>query len=126
MKVKASMTNIRLDNSNFKYEISTGMSIDDSVLFEGIFKIPENVRIDFSKLREVIMEVPIINELEKYSVNELKEELLRREKEFPKSFIFCCRCKEPIFTKPVLCRFNQTWYYCPSCKEKVLAAKLPE
>lgn len=86
MKVKASMTYIRIDNSNFKYEISTGISIDDIVRFEGIFKIPENVRIDFSKLKEVIIEVPIINELEKYSDSALEEELLRRRKKYINTF----------------------------------------
>ena len=116
MKVKAS-----INKSEFE-----PCSRENIIRFDAVFATEKGVKVDFKNFQNIEFDVPIINELEKYSTEELKEELLRREKEFPKSFIFCCRCKEPIFTKPVLRRFNQTWYYCPSCKEKVLAAKLPE
>ena len=89
------------------------------------FSIPENVKIENSKFKEIEFDIPVINELEKYSSNDLQKELLRREKEFPKPFAFCCKCKSPIFAKNFSSSYNhQLWYYCPHCNENVLAEGL--
>lgn len=97
---------------------------ENLIRFNAVFAIEKGLKIDTKKFSNIEFDVPIINELEKYSDNELRKELLRREKEFPKSFIFCCGCKEPIYTKPVYVGGN-SWYYCEHCNEKVLARKLP-
>lgn len=110
MKVKASLNNIRISNSNFKYEISAGISIDDIVRFEGIFKIPENVRIDFSKLKEVIMEVPIINELEKYSSKELEDELNSRNE----NYVVCKHCDPRLRNFSAIFAASKS-FCCPLC-----------
>lgn len=116
MKVKAS-----INKSEFE-----PCSRENIIRFDAVFATEKGVKVDFKNFQNIEFDVPIINELEKYSIEELKEELLRREKEFSKSFIFCCRCKEPIYTKQVTCRFKQVWYYCEHCNENVLARKLPE
>jgi len=109
MKVKASLNNIQISNSNFKYEISAGISIDDIVRFEGIFKIPENVRIDFSKLKEVVMDIPIINELEKYSSKELEDELNSRNE----NYVVCKYCNSRLRKLSVF--FVGKSFTCPMC-----------
>jgi len=89
MKVKAF-----IDRSVFEQG-----AYENTIRFDAVFAVEKDVKVDFKKFQNIEFDVPIIKELEKHSVNELREELLRREKDFPKSFAFCCRCKEPIFTK---------------------------
>ena len=116
MKVKAT-----INSWDFIPNISGNL-----VRFDAVFATEKSTKIDPKSFKEIEFDIPVVNELEKYSSKELEEELLRREKEFPKSFAFCCRCKKPIFTKPVTYLFKQTWYYCEHCNENVLAAKLPK
>ena len=89
------------------------------VRFDAVFATEKSTKIDTKSFKEIEFDVPIVNELEKYSADELKEELLRRENESPKPFVFCFKCKKPIFTKPVMYNFNKIWYYCERCNENV-------
>jgi len=112
MKVKAAV-------NSFEFLPRT---YENLVRFNAVFEIEKGLKIDAKKFSNIEFDVPIVNELEKYSDDELKKELLRREKEFSKFFVFCSRCKEPIYTEPVRVGGNH-WYYCEHCNESVLPIK---
>lgn len=118
MKVKATIDSFEFIPSFY----------ENLVRFNAVFAVEKGLKIDSKKFSNIEFDVPIVNELEKYSDDELRKELFRREKEFPKSFVFCSKCREPIHTKPVHIGgknwyYYNHWYYCEHCNEIVLPIK---
>lgn len=73
------------------------------------FFIPENVKIDVRKFKEIEFDIPIVNELEKYSSKELEEELNSRNE----NHVGCKYCNSRL-RKSTLFLVGAS-FLCPMC-----------
>lgn len=75
-----------------------------------VFSIPKNVKIDINKLKEIEFNIPVINELEKYSSKELEEELNSRNK----NRVACKHCDPKLRNFSAIFAASKS-FCCPLC-----------
>lgn len=113
MKVKAT-----INSWDFIPNISGNL-----VRFDAVFATEKSTKIDPKSFKEIEFDIPVVNELEKYSSNDLQKELLRREEGFSKSFSFCSVCQKP---RVGFANYSTGVFRCLYCGRLTASAILPE